>query len=231
MKALIAIISLNKLNIYCREYIEAGIDLWYSKGDQTSAQLQMAADVNNLIHYNPSLSIEQAMDFLLQPRIDYLSSFTTLNPSTTQDNLSLMIIDKDKSSFDDSSKSILQSLRECNRFSITCTHAMSAEQSLKIISNSSDGVINKIDIIILDSNLYENRDINYLSLLRMFRSVYGETILIGVLFPTLSHVEEEFRQRAIKAGVDFIWAKPVAQYADMLPLLISIRRAKDAAKL
>lgn len=204
--------------------------MWYKKVDQTSAQLQLASDVNNLIHYNPSLSIEQAMDFLFQPRLDYLNSFVSSKPSSSEGNLSLMIIDKERSSYEDSSKIILQSLQECNRWSTTCTHAISAEQSLKIISNSHDGVINKIDVIILDSNLYENRDINYLSLLRMFRSVYGEAILIGVLFPTLSNVEEDFRKRAIKAGVDFIWAKPISQYADMLPLLISIRSSKEATQ-
>ena len=170
------------------------------------------------------------MDFLFQPRLDYLNSFVSSKPSSSEGNLSLMIIDKERSSYEDSSKIILQSLQECNRWSTTCTHAISAEQSLKIISNSHDGVINKIDVIILDSNLYENRDINYLSLLRMFRSVYGEAILIGVLFPTLSNVEEDFRKRAIKAGVDFIWAKPISQYADMLPLLISIRSSKEATQ-
>ena len=141
-----------------------------------------------------------------------------------------MIIDKDTESYEDTSQALMQTSKVNNRWSMTCTHAISAEASLKVISTAS-GAINKIDVIILDSNVNETKDINYLTLLRMFRSVFGESILIGVLFPALSLVEESFRLRAVKAGVDFIWAKPITQYMDMLSLLLDCKQRKDSSNL
>mmetsp|Transcript_7173 Transcript_7173/g.10162 ORF Transcript_7173/g.10162 Transcript_7173/m.10162 type:complete len:274 (+) Transcript_7173:108-929(+) len=208
-----------------REYIDAGIDLWYSRSDQSTAQSQVASEVKRLMDFNPSLKLEQAMSFLYQPRTDYINSFSQACHSF-RESLSIMIIDRSLESFMDSSRSITQSLQTYYRWITTCAHAISAEDSLKIVS-SAPGVVNKMDIILLDSNLYECGDINYLSLLRMFRSVYGESILIGLLFPSLSEIEEDFRVRAVNVGIDFMWSKPIMQYVEMLPLMIAARDKKN----
>lgn len=167
------------------------------------------------------------MSFLYQPRSDYINSFSQACHSF-RENLSIMIIDRSLESFMDSSRSITQSLQTCYRWITTCAHAISAEDSLKIVS-STPGVVNKMDIILLDSNLYEYGDINYLSLLRMFRSVYGDSILIGLLFPSLSEIEEDFRLRAVNIGIDFMWSKPIMQYVEMLPLMIAAKDKKYGA--
>lgn len=211
-----------------REYFEAGIDLWYSKVDQAVAQCQVAHEVKKLMDFNPSLKMEQAMSFLYQPRTDYVNSFVPLNQSVPRENLSVMIIDKEMISFQESSHCLSESLQQYNRWIISCTHAVSAEASLKIISNKSLN-LNKVDVIIMDSNLHDSHDINYLSLLRMFRSICGGSVLLGVLFPTLSDIDEDFRIRAIKSGINFMWSKPISHFVEMLPSMLLSRDREKAS--
>ncbi len=52
-----------------KEYIDAGIDLWISKFEQSVAQAEVAEEVRGLLDHNPALTIRMAISFLYQPRL------------------------------------------------------------------------------------------------------------------------------------------------------------------
>lgn len=52
-----------------KEYVDAGIDLWISKSEQSVAQNEVVDEVRGLLDHNPALTIRMAISFLYQPRV------------------------------------------------------------------------------------------------------------------------------------------------------------------
>jgi hypothetical protein len=210
-----------------KEYIDAGIDLWYNKKDQTSAQSQVANELKQLITYNPALTVETAMKFLYQPYVHLDCAMFDVQSPNTGDPLHMMIIDKSEGTAKDTSQTVTQIIQNYKTWDITFNHSSSAEAAMRHFSHPS-GHSTKVDVLLVDESVFEsccNMHSSLAGLINTFRSAYGATVLIGVCLSNTND-SQDVRECAVRVGVDFIWSKPVSLYVDMLPLML-VSRTKE----
>lgn len=218
-----------------KEYVDAGIDLWFNRKDQTAAQTQVANELKQLISYNPALTVETAMKFLYQPQVHLDAAMFAKDENEGISPLNVMVVDRQETSAKESANAIYMKLQCHNRWSLSVKHCTSGESAVKHFVSPS-GYASILDVVLIDESIFTNghqsaaaavhsQSLN--GLLNVFRSAYGSSVLIGICLSDSSDIEA-IREYAIKVGVDFIWAKPITVFADMLPLiLVSRARSKN----
>ena len=219
-----------------KEYVDAGIDLWFNRKDQTAAQTQVANELKQLISYNPALTVETAMKFLYQPQIHLDAAMFAKDESEGVMPLNVMVVDRQEASAKEAANAIYMKLQSHNRWSLSVKHCTSGESAVKHFVSPS-GYASILDVVLIDESIFTNghqsaaaavhsQSLN--GLLNVFRSAYGSSVLIGICLSDSSDIEV-IREYAVKIGVDFIWAKPINVFADMLPLIL-VSRAKSKSK-
>lgn len=220
-----------------QEYFDAGIDLWWTRDDHKNAQFSTVNELKKVMEFNPRLTLDMAMRFLYQPSKDYNNSFfqfaggeeekvNSINSSQSEystgsrngnsrEDVSILIINKNYNEGENTAKNLAVHFREYTNWTLSfhvCTSLKLAAENVK----GRDGNVTNFDVLLVDE---EEADP---VILRYFRNVYGNDLLIGVAASTQNC--DSIQRKIFDSGFDFIWPKPIALSMDMLPILLMSRR-------
>jgi hypothetical protein len=182
------------------EYFNAGIDLWFNRQDLKQSQYQASVELKHLMEYCPVLTMEGAMTYLYQPKIEiyYGNKICWFNGR----NLNLLVIDKDIQSANDTINDVVNSQK--NWKWSTCV-AQTGENAIQMIKNGKQA----FDIVIIDESIGGDQSLSFIALVSIFRSIFGLTVfigctirdpLLGVVSNTFSCTTNTAKFEALKSG-------------------------------
>ena len=203
------------------EYFNAGINLWYDRKDLKLSQYQASIELKHLMEENPVLTMEAAMTYLYQPKIEIF--YRNVDCWFSGRSLNLLVIDRNTKSGNDTINDIINSQKNW-RWSACVAH--SGEIALQMIKNGSQ----TFDIVLIDESVGGTGGLSFSALVTIFRSVFGDTLFIGCTVndpfenTNAIHVTANAsKKEALKAGCDFVWKRPISKFARMLPILLATR--------
>lgn len=203
------------------EYFNAGINLWYDRRDLKLSQYQASVELKHLMEENPILTMEAAMTYLYQPKIEIF--YKNVDCWFSKRNLNLLVIDGSMKNANDTIHDVISSQKEWKWSSVV---AQSGEIAMQMIKSGSQ----KFDIVLIDESVGGKGTLSYSALVNIFRSVYGQSIFIGCTindpFEAINAVNctaNSSKKEALKAGCDFVWKRPISKFARMLPILLATR--------
>ena len=203
-----------------QEYRDAGINLWWSRSDQMTAQTQVKTELKTLLDFNPILSIRAGMKYLYQPKTsDRISSPTASVSATAKEPFTVIIIDSDMDSNSRTYDSVLKGLRNQEKLEVDCKAIYSAEVALQTVKDHP-----YVDVVLIDESACCGQGFDICRLKTMLKEFNKKpSTLYGVLIENNEECEHK-RHDAVEDGFDFIWPKPIASSVDMLPIMISEAR-------
>ena len=203
------------------EYFNAGIVLWYDSKELKLSQYQASIELKHVMEENPVLTIEAAMTYLYQPKIDILHR--NVDHWFTSRKLNLLVIDKSTKNANDTINDVITSQP---RWQWSATSAESGDAAIKMIKNGS----HQFDIVLVDESIDGKEIFNLKAIVTIFRSVFGDSVFIGCTvndqFDSINAFNctvNSSKKEALSAGCDFVWKKPISKFTKMLPLLLATR--------
>jgi hypothetical protein len=209
--------SCSVILIPCRkEYVDAGIDLWYSRNDQAAAQNQVKVELKTLLDFNPILTIRSAMNFLYQPKIEDVSK------CLLDSQLRVLLIDRGHLHVSDSSVMTALENNSCK-----CRAVSSMHDAVAVISSNSCS----FNVALIDESICicDQDDMNTVisaALLQLQNHWKEPTTLFGLLIANDEDCEEK-RCHGVSVGFDFIWPKPIDESCQMLHLMMAEKSKKQ----
>jgi hypothetical protein len=203
------------------EYYNAGINLWYDRKDLKLSQHQASIELKHFMEENPVLTMEAAMTYLYQPKIDIF--YRNTDCWFASRNLNLLVIDKSTKSANDTVNDVINSQPKW-QWSACVAH--SGDVAIKMIKNGSQ----QFDIVLIDESIGRQETFNFCALVTIFRSIFGDSVFIGCTMTdqsdglnTVNCTANASKKEALKAGCDFVWKRPISKFARMLPILLATR--------
>lgn len=165
-----------------QEYFDAGIDLWFNREDQATAQAQVAEDVKGIMYDHPNLSFLNAMSYLYQPKSeDEFCSALRHQYSDSKERLNILLVHPVEDSFGELKQLFRRTLVPYNRWVISWKHALSCEDGVDIISESTDAV-DSFDLILIHERIFLNEaEIEILSMMDAIHRNYRDKVVVGLI--------------------------------------------------
>lgn len=203
------------------EYFKAGINLWYDRKDLKLSQYQASIELKHIMEENPVLTMEAAMTYLYQPKIEIL--YRDIDCWFSARNLNLLVIDRNTKNANDTINDVINSQPKW-QWSACVAH--SGDVAIKMIKNGSQ----PFDIVLIDESIGVKETFSFGALVNIFRSIFGDSVFIGCTITdqfdgigAINCTANASKKEALKAGCDFVWKRPVSNFAKMLPILLATR--------
>ena len=202
------------------EYFDAGINLWYDRKDLKLSQYQASIELKHLMEENPVLTMEAAMTYLYQPKMEIF--YEKKNCWFHGRNLNLLVVDRNIQNANDTIDDVISSQ---NTWKWSSCVAPSGESALQMIKNGAKS----FDIVLIDESVGGKGSFSFSALVTIFRSVFGDSVFIGCTMNdpfegnAINCTANSSKLEALKAGCDFVWKRPISKFAQMLPILLATR--------
>lgn len=203
------------------EYFDAGINLWYDRKDLKLSQYQASIELKHLMEENPVLTMEAAMTYLYQPKIEIF--YENMDCWFHGRNLNLLVVDRNTENANDTINDVISSQKNWKWSSCV---APSGESALQMIKNGAKS----FDIVLIDESVGGKGSFSFSALVTIFRSVFGDSVFIGCTMSdpfdginVINCTANASKMEALKAGCDFVWKRPISKFARMLPILLATR--------
>lgn len=164
-----------------KEYLNAGIDLWFNRYDQALAQKQVADEVKGVLYDHPSLSIMTAMTYLYQPRNpDECCAARPKEICDAKERLNVLILHPDPDAYQQAARTLKKELFAYSRWVLSTKHVPSQEAAIRLISTSTS-MASRFDVILIHETLVLGDEADLMALMDCIRICYDESALVGLL--------------------------------------------------
>lgn len=234
-----------------QEYVDAGIDLWYSQMDQMNAQQEVLEEISTLLSSNPSLwTVKSAMRFLYEPRVDHYDNddvdegYADEASQIQKDPINVVIANQSMLQYKLHSIAITEVLSAHGYLVSSVTHYNTIEELISHRRPHDGGRESPClypcdakteeapSVILLDQNVFCTYDLWSISMLipssivtELRQCYHTDKVLIGLCIEQATGSNSLFLQ-SIEHLVDFKWMKPVDTTLCMesiLPMLVKTR--------
>mmetsp|Transcript_31143 Transcript_31143/g.68676 ORF Transcript_31143/g.68676 Transcript_31143/m.68676 type:complete len:250 (+) Transcript_31143:237-986(+) len=202
------------------EYQAAGIELWFNPEERLLCQQELVEQVRQLMHSNPSLTMELALAFLCQPHLEYSSALARVMPKNVM-GVDVIVFDRDDKGFGEKKTALGSVLASFYHWLPSFVRGHSLKDLPALLSAAKP-----FKIVLLDySTFEEEQEGSALRALRELRIYWG---IVGLCVP--KGCDPALRLRALEAGADFVWTNPIQSEARILPLLLAQGMVRQAIK-